>query len=53
MSGLTTFTLHTASREWRIETRRDGRPLVSLWPGVYLRLSQGKPELVVPPVEES
>jgi hypothetical protein len=50
---LTVFSWDRASGEWRISKRSDGRPLVSLWPGVYLRLSQGKPELVVPQVEES
>lgn len=47
-----TFSWHDASREWRIEQRRDGRPLVAAWPAIYLRLDRGRPELVVPQVGE-
>lgn len=43
-----TFTWDAGSREWRLATRRDGSPLVRAWPGLHLRLEQGRPVLVVP-----
>lgn len=49
---VTTFGWDNTRQEWRLATRRDGRPLVEAWPGVYVMLDRGRPRLVVPQAED-
>ena len=37
-----TFTWDASRHSWLLATRRDGTPLVRAWPGLHLRLEQGR-----------